>query len=761
LGQTDPTPSPDLNPSGHQAVPEISTPSGAVSRSDLVAPPQPTGSSASAVNTTSFATRPPEGAPADAEESRSIEQSHDRLAAVGDAREEAPVSWWRRLLFGRPKDVRDRHIFHSLSLVAFLAWVGLGADPLSSSAYGPAEAFKELKDHRYLAVALALATALTVTVLSMSYSRIIEHFPGGGGGYVVATKLLGPWPGLTSGCALLVDYVLTITVSVAAAGDALFSFFGSIPAEQFARLEWWEKLEHAQTWKLPSEFALIGLLIWLNLRGVKESVQVLMPIFIVFLLTHAFVIFGGMIFHARDIGPRAVDIGEGFAGGYRELGLLGLAALFLRAYSMGGGTYTGIEAVSNSMPILREPRVATAKRTMVYLAVSLAATSAGLLFCYLLFDLRWEEHRTLNAVLTDKLVGVEGLDWGGWGRAFLLIVLISEGALLIVAAQAGFIAGPQTMSNMAVDSWMPHRFSSLSERLTASNGIVIMGAASLAALLYTGGRVDQLVVMYSINVFVTFTLSQLAMVRYWLAQRGRDPHWLRRSLIFWVALMMCAGILGVTVFEKFTEGGWITLAVTGSLFALCAVIRSHYRAVGAGVLKLDSQLNRIGELIPPAGPPREIDPRKPTAILMVGSYSGLGIHTLLSILRFLPNHFHNVLFVSVGVVDSGNFKGASEVDQLRRHVKDFLRKYVELAQKLGLAADFRYGLGIDPVDEGEKICLALAKEFPHCMFFVGKLLFQKEGWFQRLLHNETANALQRRLQWADLPVIVLPARVQL
>src|SRR5215472_788854 len=117
----------------------------------------------------------------------------------------------RERIFGKPRDLRDPHIFHSISLIAFFAWVGLGADGLSSSSYGPEQAFKQLGEHTYLAVFLALATALTVFIISYAYSRIIEHFPHGGGGYLVATKLLGQHAGVISGCALLVDYVLTIS----------------------------------------------------------------------------------------------------------------------------------------------------------------------------------------------------------------------------------------------------------------------------------------------------------------------------------------------------------------------------------------------------------------------------------------------------------------------------------------------------------------------------------------------------------------------
>src|SRR5436305_5311606 len=156
-----------------------------------------------------------------------------------------------RLVFGKPRDVQDANTYHSISLIALLAWVGLGADGLSSSAYGPDEAFRALGTHTYLAVALAVATAVTVLVISVAYSQIIKQFPFGGGGYVVATELLGPQWGVMSGSALLVDYVLTISVSIAGGADQIFSV---MPPE-------------AARWKLVVEATVIVVLTLLNLRG--------------------------------------------------------------------------------------------------------------------------------------------------------------------------------------------------------------------------------------------------------------------------------------------------------------------------------------------------------------------------------------------------------------------------------------------------------------------------------------------------------------
>src|SRR5512137_2089721 len=177
----------------------------------------------------------------------------------------------KRKLIGEPKNLKEASIFHKLSLVPLLAWIGLGADGLSSSSYGPEEAFRALGPHTYLAVFLALATSLTVFIISYAYSRIIEHFPNGGGGYIVATHTLGPKAGVLSGSALLVDYMLTITVSIAACGDALFSF---LPLDY-------------HHFKLTFEIAAVVVLVVLNLRGVKESVAALTPIFLVFVVTHA------------------------------------------------------------------------------------------------------------------------------------------------------------------------------------------------------------------------------------------------------------------------------------------------------------------------------------------------------------------------------------------------------------------------------------------------------------------------------------------
>jgi len=644
------------------------------------------------------------------------------------------------ILLGKAKDVEDPSVFHHLSLIAFLAWVGLGADGLYSSSYGPEEAFKALGTHTFLALAMALAMAITVLVISSSYSQIIEHFPYGGGGYMVASKLLGRGAGVVSGSALIIDYVLTITVSVVAGTEAIFSFLPPGLA----------------SWKMVVDILALAALTTLNLRGVKESVKVLLPIFIGFLVTHAILIVGVLVSRAYEFPEVAREVKAGYQAGIATLGGVGMLALFLRAYSMGAGTYTGIEAVSNGLAIMREPKVLTGKRTMLLMGLSLTITACGIIVAYLLMHVSHEEGKTMNAVLVERFAGGFAPFGLRVGDFFVLATLAFEALLLFVAANSGFIAGPRVMANMAVDSYLPHRFAQLSDRLTMQNGVLLMGTASVLALLYTGGNVTQLVIMYSINVFVTFSLSQAGMLRFWYRQRKRQPLWRRKLTIHVVALVLCVFILGVTVYEKFLEGGWVTLALTGGLIAVCFIIRRHYRTVVVNLKRLDA----IKEALPrDERPPKPLEPKRHTAVLLVGSYAGLGIHSLLNIQRLFAGHFHNFIFVSVGVIDTATFTDLEEVNEVRDRTRSSLEQYVALARRLGLPAEYRMAVGIDATDEAQSLCRQIVKDYPRSVFFAGKLVFEKERWFQRLLHNETAYQLQRRLQFAGLDAMVLPVRI--
>lgn len=641
----------------------------------------------------------------------------------------------KRRLFGAPKPVTAA-VFHKISLIPVLAWIGLGADGLSSSAYGPEEAFKALGEHAYLSLVIAGMMVFTVFVISYAYTRIIEHFPYGGGGYIVATHMLGEKPGVVSGSALLVDYVLTITVSIASCADAIWSF---LPLRY-------------HEFKLPFAALLIVFLIVLNIRGVKESIAVLAPIFFTFIITHALLLLDGLYTHSDRFGAIANDFVPRLSADLSSIGAVGVLAILLRAYSLGGGTYTGIEAVSNGLQIMREPRVQTGKRTMTYMAVSLAFTASGLFISYLLVGVAPVEGRTLNAVLADAL-------YGRWpaGPLISFVTIFSEGALLLVAAQAGFVDGPRVMANMAVDSWFPHRFSALSERLSMQNGVVLMGVSALALLFYTNGSVSALVIMYSINVFLTFSLSEFGMSRFFIKRRKTDKQWWRHLSVHATGFVLCVTILVVTAYEKFMEGGWVTLLITSVVIAGCYTIKSHYRKVEKGTAQLDEMLMNMPVFGPVNSEP--VNPKEPTAVILVSGYNGFGIHTLLSTATNFPQ-MKNIIFVSIAVIDSGTFKGAEELERLEASVQGSLEKYATLARKLGFPADYRMDKGTDVVESAEKVCKALAGEFPRIMVFTGQLTFRLEKFYHKMLHNETAFAIQRRLQWSGITTVILPIRVR-
>jgi amino acid transporter len=652
----------------------------------------------------------------------------------------------KRIFIGKSRSLDDKTIFHKLSLIAFFAWVGLGADGISSSCYGPSEAFLVLGKHHSLGLLVALGSVLTIFVISASYSQIIELFPAGGGGYLVASRLLSPTFGMVSGSALLIDYVLTIAVSISSGADALFSF---LPAAWHGYRIW---------------FALFGviLLVFMNLRGVKESVMPLVPIFLIFLATHIAVILITVVTHTL----RLPEVAQGFTMDVRnthsEIGWFGMLFLILRSYSMGAGTYTGIEAVSNGIPILREPKVETARRTMTYMAASLAVMVVGLMLSYLLYRVDFEPGKTLNAVLFNKMTA----GWGEWGSRFVWLTLLSEAVLLFVAAQTGFLDGPRVLSNMAMDRWVPTRFATLSDRLVTQNGILIMGGAAILLIALTRGSVTFLIVLYAINVFITFSLSQLGMVRHWWKSRRETAGWKRKLTINGIGLAMTLFILVTVTTIKFGEGGWITLLVTGTLIAFFALVRRHYNKVNRMLKRLEALVTATGASVPmaedgtkPAKKALRLNPKGRTAVLFVNGFNGLGLHTLFSILKQFHGFFTNFVFVQVGVVDAGNFKGVKEIRQIERQLEDEGEHYVSYMKRHGIFAEGVYSIGVDVVAEIVQMAVKIQKKYPNTMFFGGQLVFSKEAFYHRGFHNYTIFSVQKQLHFEGIPVMIMPIRV--
>ncbi len=643
----------------------------------------------------------------------------------------------KNIVIGKAHDPHDSRLFHNLSLVAFFAWVGLGADGLSSSCYGPQEAFLALGSHLYLSLFVALGSAFTIMIISTSYSQTIELFPSGGGGYLVASKLLSPELGMISGCALLIDYVLTITVSIASGADAVFSF---LPA-------------YLCQYKLYFSAILLLFMIVLNLRGVKELVMPLVPIFLTFVATHIFIIAYAFISNVGQmpvlLHATRLDISQT----HSEIGILGMLLIILRAYSMGAGTFTGIEAVSNGIPILRDPKVKTAKKTMRYMAISLTVTVVGLMAAYLIYHVQFNPAKTLNAVLFETIAS----GWGKPGYVFVLITLLSEAVLLLVAAQAGFLDGPRVLANMALDRWFPARFAMLSDRFVNKNGIVIMGITALLMLLITRGSVQLLVILYSINVFITFTLSQAGMVRHWWGARKTVKEWKKKISVNGIGMILTTFILVSMIIIKFNEGGWATLLMTGALVALAVIIKRHY-------YKTALLLRRLNDLVVAVGTPEDVpdkilDPAAKTAVIFVNGFNGLGLHTLFGIVRLFEGTFKNFVFVQIGVIDAGNFKGVEQITQLEDQCTADVFRYSRYMRSQGYYAEGMRVIGTDVINETEKIMPALIKKFPNAIFFGGQLVFPQESHISRWLHNYTVFVMQRLFYSKGIPFVLLPIRV--
>ncbi len=642
----------------------------------------------------------------------------------------------RNFMFGAPRDLLDKNIRKHVSLVAFYAWVGLGADGLSSSCYGPQEAFLALGQHTQLAVFLAIATALTVGIISVAYTQVIELFPGGGGGYRVATELLGPKAGLVSGSALVVDYVLTIAISVASGVDAMFSL---IPP-------------NFQPFKIWVDFVLVGVLVVLNLRGMKESIRLLMPIFLGFVITHIFLIIYGISSHSSGLSlliPDAIAETQNFS---IVSGGAVVAALALKAFSLGGGTYTGLEAVSNNVHTLAEPKVKTAKYTMLFMALSLAFVAGGITLLYLLWGVQHVEGQTLNASVFSKIMSGWQIGDVSLGGYVLPVVLALEAGLLFVAANTGFLGGPAVLANMATDKWMPHFFSALSSRLVVKNGIVIMGILAVGSLIITGGDVRVLVVLYSINVFLTFTLSLLGLSVHWI--RSRKGKWVRNLLVSATGLLVCAVILVVTVVEKFSSGGWLTIFITSLIIWLGWSIHRHYlhveKSIENSLLLTDEDDN-----CPKCENAPKVDYSKSTAVLVVGDASS-GMHTLLWVLRMFPKVFHNFVFISIGEVDSGTFNEETAWRRMRRDSKKMLKRFENYCHRHNMPASSYLAYGTDVVEQLTELADKVIADFPNTIFFGTKLVFENDDILNQLLHNQTAYILQRRLHVKGRNFIILP-----
>ena len=443
-----------------------------------------------------------------------------------------------------------------------------------------------------------------------------------------------------------------------------------------------------------------------------------------------------------------------------SMGWVFVLSIFLKAFSMGGGTYTGLEAVSNNVNTLSEPRVRTAKITMFLVAISLAFMAAGIILLYLLWGVGKVQGQTLNATTFYAITESWYFNDIQLGKFVVPIVLILEAGLLIVAANAGFLAGPNVVASMASDEWMPKSFSSLSSRLVTKNGILFMAICAIATLIITDGSVHILVVLYSINVFITFSLSLLGLTIYWLRHRKRQKNWLSKFLVALAGFIVCFSILMVTIFEKFYEGGWITILITSVFILVGWSIKRIYEKFRHNLALTESQFDGFHEQCQsPSSILESIDKKAPTAAIIVDQTFGSGMNCLLQIKKLFPGIFKNFIFVTVGEVDSNTLREEKRWRDMRRKTKSVLSKYKNYCNANGRFAKAYIGYDTDIVEKLSQLTDRVAKDYENVIFFGTKFIFDNENIFTQTLFNHVPYIMQRRLHVKGLNMVILPMKI--
>ncbi len=450
----------------------------------------------------------------------------------------------------------------------------MASDNISSSAYATEEAMRVLALAGVGALALtmpiAIAVCVVLAVVILSESRVIRAYPNGGGSYIVAKDNHGIIAGLVAASALLIDYVLTVAVSSAAGIAAISSF---VPAIH----------DHRVLWAL----GLIALISLGNLRGIREAgVLFAAPTYIYIVSLFALIAVGVFKMATGDPIVPAVPPDPFDAFGVQAL----TPFLVLRAFASGSVGLTGSEAVANGVPNFKPPEPKNAVMTLVLMGTIFGTLFLGLTFLATTIGVQPDqsEIETVNSMLTRSILGA--------GTPFYYVVQLSTAIILALAANTGFTGFPRLASVLAEDRFMPRQFAFRGERLAFSFGIIALALASMVVVAAFSGSVTNLVPLYTIGVFVAFTLSQSGLVRRWI--RLRNKGWRTSVAINSFGTIVTGVVLAVVVVTKFTNGAWMVLVVMPVLVALLYGINRHYTTVADALT-----LERLDEPLPIMKPP--------------------------------------------------------------------------------------------------------------------------------------------------------------
>jgi amino acid transporter len=477
---------------------------------------------------------------------------------------EAAWRQFKRLLVGTPL-ATTQLVHERLSKVKALAV--FSSDLLSSSAYATEEILLILilagTGAFSFSIPISLAIAALAAIVVTSYRQTVRTYPSGGGAYIVAKDNLGTLPGLAAGASLLVDYTLTVAVSVAAGVAAITSAAPALHDE-----------------RVVLGVAFIGLVTLGNLRGIRESGTIFAIPAYIFIASFGSMLVVGLVRALLDTDLRATAPSNPVAVGTQSVGLF----LILRAFSSGSAALTGIEAVSNGVPNFKPPESKNAATVLVWMAIILTSFFVGLTVLAHQFDVAPLETKTVVAQVAQTVFGKTPLFY---------IVQAATAMILVLAANTSFNGLPVLASVMARDRFLPRQFTFRGDRLALSYGIVALGAASAVLLIIFGGEVHRLIPLYAVGVFMGFTLSQSGMVFHWW--KLREAGW-RRSIVVNGTGAVATGVVALIIAStKFTHGAWISILGIGFLIYLFAAIRRHYRRV-------DKQLEVTPPVKAPTGP---------------------------------------------------------------------------------------------------------------------------------------------------------------
>jgi amino acid transporter len=597
----------------------------------------------------------------------------------------------KQRLLGRP--IPTAHESHE-RLGRATGMAVFASDALSSSAYATEEILLILvlagTSALHTAVPISVAIAVLLAIVVGSYRQTILAYPGGGGAYIVTRENLGTYPSLVSGAALLTDYVLTVSVSVAAGIAAITS---AAPALYPHRVE-------------LCVLAVTAIAV-ANLRGVRESGRVFAVPTYAFITAYALMIAWGLVVWLRGGVPGGSVATTPVPPGTEPLTVF----LVLRAFASGCVALTGIEAVSDGVPAFRPPEARNARQVLVMLGTILVTLFVGITFLANAFGLTPATQETVNSQLARRV-------FGGQNVLYYLVQGMTT-LILVLAANTAFADFPRLSWFMARDRFMPRQFTSRGDRLAFSNGILILALLSAVLLTAFGADTHALIPLYAVGVFVSFTLSQLGMVRYWT--RRRHPGWPWRATLNGVGAAVTGVVTLVIATTKFTHGAWIVILLLPALVLVLVTIRRHYDDV-AGQLSLEGV------------DPAELPPARHHVLVLIGD-----IHRgVLGAIRYARSLSENARGVYI------------ETDPAHRaRVEERWATWVKGMPLVVLRSPYRSVVGplLEYVDR-------LQRETPDMLITIVLPEFLPARWWQQLLHNQTALLIKGALLFRRGVVVV-------